>query len=103
MYFLPLGFAKVAEHDKKITGFMLGVVDTLWWSRDRYASDLIFYSERAGDGLRILRRFIEWANSVPRVVEITCAQSSGINVERSSLIYERAGFTKVGGLWCMSK
>lgn len=97
-----LGFGKVAVHDQKLTGVLLGVAAPLWWSDKRYASDLIFYSERAGDGLKLLRHFVAWARTVPRVVEISCGQSSGIEVERTAVLYRRAGFSHVGGLWCLA-
>ena len=93
------GFAMVAERDGKITGFMLGAAVPLWFSKKRSASDIVTYSERPGDGYRLIRAFIDWAWSLPNVIEITMAQSSGIEVERTAKLYERAGLQRVGNLY----
>lgn len=97
------GFAYVAEHGEKLTGILIGIADHLWFSEDRYATDLLFYSERPGDGLKMLRKFVEWAWTTPRVVEITMGQSSGIDIERMDALYARAGLTKVGSMYAMVK
>lgn len=94
-----LGFAKVSERNGEVTGLLLGIVDRLWWSKSRYASDLIFYCEDGRSGLALMRAFIEWAWSVPGVVEVTCAQSSAIKTEAAAKLYQRCGFEQVGGLW----
>ncbi len=93
------GFAMVAVHDGKITGFMLGAAVPLWFSRKRSATDFITYAETPGDGMRMLRTFVRWAWSIDNVVEITLAQSSGIDVERSAKLYERLGLKRVGSLY----
>ena len=93
------GFAVVAEHDGEITGFMLGAAVPLWFSKRRAASDIVTYSEGAGDGYKMIKKFISWAWSLPLVVEVTLAQSSGINTERSGVLYERAGLKRVGNIY----
>ena len=93
------GVAFVAIHDHKITGFMMGVAVPLWFSKKRSATDLITYAETPGDGYRMLRRFMQWAWSIPNVVEITIGQSSGIDTERTARLYERAGLIRVGSLY----
>lgn len=98
-----LGFAMVAERNGKITGFCLGLAVQLFFSPKRSASDLVTYSESPGDGLRLIRAFKEWAWNVPGVVEVTMAQSSGIDVERTGKLYERAGFERVGELFMAVK
>lgn len=97
------GFAVVAVHDGKITGMMLGAAMPLWFSKRRSATDFIVYAETPGDGYRMIRRFVDWANSIPNVVEITLAQSSGIDVERTAQIYERVGLQRVGNLYTTVK
>lgn len=91
----------VAEHDGKITGTIVGTINELWFARRRYASDLMFVAETPGDGRRLLRAFIEWAWSVPGVAEVTCGQSSGIEMQAMDALYQRAGMQKVGGIHTM--
>ncbi len=93
------GFAMVAMHKGKITGFMLGAAVPLWFSKKRSATDFITYAETPGDGYRMLKTFVRWAWSIENVVEITLAQSSGIDVERSAKLYERLGLKRVGSLY----
>lgn len=93
------GFAAVAERNGKITGFLLGAAVPLWFSKKRSATDIVTYSESPGDGLRLVKAFKAWAWTLPGVVEVTMAQSSGIDTDRTMRIYERAGFEQVGGLF----
>ena len=93
------GFAMVAVHDGKITGMLLGAAMPLWFSKKRSATDFITYAETPGDGYRMLRRFVRWAWSMPNVIEITLAQSSGIDIERTARLYEIVGLQRVGNLY----
>jgi hypothetical protein len=97
------GLALVAQHDHKLTGYMLAVASPLWFSRKRSATDLITYAQTPGDGYKMLRQFIAWAWSIPNVVEITIGQSSGIDIERTAKMYERAGLKRVGALYTASR
>lgn len=97
------GIALVAEHNGEITGVLLAVAQTLWWQDEksgaRIASDLIFYSESPGDGLRMLKAMVKWAFSVPRVFRIECGVSSGQVIHRQASIYHRAGFVREGSFY----
>lgn len=97
------GCVLVAEHNQKITGIIIAVAQTLWWQEERtgarVASDLIFYSQRLGDGKRLLEAMTEWAFSVPRVVRIECGISSGEDVDRVESIYLSCGFVKEGTMF----
>lgn len=93
------GFAMVAEKDGKITGLLMGAAVPLWFSRRRSASDIVTYAESAGDGYRLIKAFLKWAWSVPLVVEVTMAQGSGIDTERTAVLYERAGLTRLGNIY----
>ena len=97
-----MGCVLVADSGK-ITGTIMGVAQELWWSRKRYATDLLFYSERPGDGIRLLRGFLDWAWALPSVAEVTLGQSSGIEIERTGLLYERLGLTKVGSIYTKTR
>jgi RimJ/RimL family protein N-acetyltransferase len=94
------GLVLVAEHEARITGVMIAVAETLWWQNPqtgaRIASDLIFFSQRLGDGRRMLAAMIEWAFGVPRVVRVECGISSGINAERLERLYTSVGMVKEG-------
>jgi hypothetical protein len=93
------GLALVAVHDGEITGFMLAAAVPLWFSKKRAASDIVTYAESPRDGLRMIRKFIRWAWAIPNVIEVTMAQSSGIDIERSGKIYERMGLVRVGAIY----
>jgi len=93
------GFAMVAVTDEEISGFLLGAAVPLWFSRHRSATDIVTYAESAGDGYKMIKAFVTWAWSIPKVVEVTMAQSSGVEVDRSGVLYERAGLVRVGNLY----
>lgn len=97
----------VAEHEGKITGLTIGRVEPYWFadqkSGARVASDLMFYSKFAGDGPRMLRRFVAWAFSVPRVVRIELAVSTAqASLERMAKIYKRVGLVQEGSVFVMN-
>jgi len=83
----------------EITGFLLGCAVPLWFSKKRSASDIVTYAESPGDGYRMMKKFVDWAWSLPNVVEITMAQSSGIDIERTDVLYERVGLKRVGSIY----
>ena len=93
------GLALVAEHRGKITGLLLGAAVPLWFSKSRSATDIVTYAETPGDGYRMIRRFVKWAWNLPNVIEVTMAQSSGIDVDRTAQLYERVGLARVGALY----
>lgn len=94
------GLVLVAEHAGVITGLLIAVAQTLWWQSPdtgaRIASDLIFFSKRMGDGKRMLQQMIDWAFTVPRVIRVECAISSGIHVSRLEGLYLSCGMHKEG-------
>jgi len=93
------GFAMVSVHEDRLKGVLLGAATPLWFSRKRMATDFITHSEHAGDGYKMIGAFIRWAWSMPNVVEITMGQSSGIDIERTGKLYERAGLVRVGSIF----
>ncbi len=94
------GKVLVAEHDGKITGVLIAVAQTLWWQNAgtgaRVVSDLIFFSQRVGDGRRMLKQMIAWAFTVPRVVRVECGISSGQDVQRLEQLYVDCGLVREG-------
>jgi hypothetical protein len=96
-------FVVVDESDVP-AGFILGVIDTPFYSDQRFATDLAFYvrPEARSYGAWLASRFINWGKSVPGVTEITMAISSGIgDVDRIGRMYEKKGMRRMGGLYTM--
>lgn len=93
------GFAMVSMSKGHVRGFMLGFALPLWFSKKRSATDIVTYCEHPGDGYRMIKTFINWAWSIPLVVEVTMAQSSGLEADRVGIIYERVGLQRVGNLY----
>ncbi len=101
-----IGRLLVAEHDGAITGVMLLQAMPYWWARaggPRFVTDLVFGAERPGDGAQMLRAGIEWAWTVPRVVECTFGISSGITPERTAELYQRLGLRQLGTMWMIER
>lgn len=102
-----LGCLVVAEHASEITGVLLLQAAPYWWADPatgaRFATDLVFGAERAGDGAQMLRKGIEWAWTVPRVVECTFGISSGITPERTATLYEALGMKNLGTMWMVER
>lgn len=99
----PAGRVIVAEHDGKITGLIIAVVQEFWWAEPkagpRVVSDLLFYSQRIGDGEQMMKAMVEWAWSVPRVVRVEIGVSSGIKTERTESFYRSMGFDYMGPMF----
>lgn len=96
-------FVVVGASDEPV-GFLVGMVQQLFWSKKKFASDLCTYvrPEARHVGGFMVRRFIRWAKKMPGVVEITLGLSSGIgDTERIGMMYERMGLSRVGGLYVM--
>jgi hypothetical protein len=96
------GCCFVSERAGRLTGVIVGIAQQYWFSCQRQAVDLMFTAEHPGDGLQLLRKFVDWAWHVPGVVEVSMAQSSGIEVERTGQVFERVGFQRVGGVYSMT-
>jgi len=92
----------IVDDDDQPQGFLLGLVEELFWSRSRYGTDLAVYV-RAGYRRyvpRMFKEFITWAESKPRVVRIILGLSSGIGTEeRTGKVYNQLGLQDVGGLY----
>jgi hypothetical protein len=95
----PIACAFVAEANEMLVGVILGVAQEMWFSKSRCASDLMFYSERAGAGYWLLRRFMAWAWGITSVKQILLGQSSGLDIDMVERMYMRLNFRKVGGLY----
>ena len=94
----------VVDDDDIPQGFFLGIVDDLFFSRQRYATDMAVYIR---DGYRnyayrLYKLFIEWAKTKPRMFEITFAQSSGMGEhKRWCELMLKLGLRKEGSFYIM--
>lgn len=95
------GFAMVAEHDQRITGVLLGAIDRFWFSNERYASDILWFSQRRGDGDALFDRFKAWADA--RNARLFMTQSSGLHAKLLPSFYERRGLVQIGALYIGEK
>lgn len=95
----------LCEHDGKISGALIGVIDRLWYSEDFVAHDLAFAVKPKASGLYawlMAKQFIRWAKSKPNVVDITMQVSSGLGeAERVGALYEALGMKKMGGCYSL--
>jgi hypothetical protein len=100
-----LGMALVVVDGEGVPqGFLLGMVDELFFSRSRYASDLCMYVRPPfrSAAPKMIRMFVDWAKTIPGVVQISLGISSGIgNAARTGRMYEHIGFNHVGGIYHM--
>jgi len=91
----------IVDENDKPQGFLLGVLEELFFSRQRMATDLAVYVREGYRNLapRLLKTFVTWAESKVRVAQITLGISSGIgDPERTCKMYEKLGFTQVGSI-----
>ncbi len=92
----------VVDDDDKPQGFLLGMVDTLFFSQKCYATDMAVYVREEYRHLApgLFKRFIAWAESKPKVAQIILGQSSGIgDPDRVGRMYEHLGLSHVGGIY----
>lgn len=94
----------VAEHKGKIVGFFLAIKEQHWFSRKKYAADMCFVmdDQHGNYAAPIIKQFIKWAKSDPKVTDIHLAISSGLdNDGRTGRMYQNLGFTQVGGVYSL--
>jgi hypothetical protein len=92
----------IVDDNDKPQGFLMGLVEEFFFSRQRYGTDLAVYVRSGYRHLapRMFREFMRWAESKPRVVRIMFGISSGIgNADRVGKMYNQLGLSSVGGLF----
>ena len=95
------GFAAVAEHDGKITGCMLGVVTSLWFSPQKIGSDIAWVSFKRGDGRALFCAWMDWLNSKGAIPYM--GQSTGRHGRTLAAFYREFGLVPMGTLWIGEK
>lgn len=96
----------IAEHENAIVGCLIGQLGRVWYSDDLYATDLGFVVRPEYSGLYawlMAKKFIRWAKSDKRVVEVTMQISSGLgDTERVGKMYESLGLKHMGGCYTVA-
>jgi hypothetical protein len=85
----------VGETKGELTGFFFGMVEELFYSKAKYATDVIWFSSDPKNSILMLRSFLRWAKS-KQVHHIQMGISSGGDTSRTEQMYERLGFTRIG-------
>lgn len=92
----------VVDDKDKPQGFLFGVIEELFFSRQKMATDLAIYvrKEHRNMAPNLLRTFVKWAQSKTKMSRIILGISSGIgDPRRTGKMYERLGFNQVGGIF----
>jgi hypothetical protein len=94
----------VAVRDMKVEGFMVGMLDHLYHIGNKLmAQDIFLYTSDKADALdfmRLLRAYVRWASSNPKVVEIKLSYTDAIEgSDRLDLIYQGLGFRQCGNIY----
>lgn len=97
----------VAVHDGVLTGLIMVAAETYWWDDQRrgrrYVTDWCFYSQRTGDGLKMLNIVTEWAWKLPRVVEVNIARNFSNSEDAAFFMFGQAGFERAGAMYTAKK
>lgn len=101
---LEVGFAYVHERDGTIDGGMLGMLAPSWFGAGSIAGDLtLFVQQNRRGGIacyRLVEAFIAWAGA-RGALEVSLGISTGVKPAMLGKLYERIGFTYVGGQYKM--
>ncbi len=92
----------VTDDRNKPQGFLIGMVEEFFFSRERMATDIVAYVRRGFRNLApgLVKTFIAWGESKPRVIMTIMGQSSGIgDPDRAGAMYENLGLSRVGGIY----
>jgi len=94
----------VVDNENIPQGFLLGMAEELFFSKEQYTTDLAFYVREGyrGHVPKMLNRFIKWSKNKQKVSMIMMAVTSGIgDYLRIGKLYERLGFKQSGSYWIM--
>jgi len=87
----------------RISGFVMASVEP-YWEVDpkrgrRYVTDWAFYSERFGSGRKMLKIMVDWAWTMPRVIEVKVGTQIPQSDELMDRLFISAGFERVGRMY----
>ena len=95
----------VAEKDGVVEGFIIGCLERVYHVLDKFlATDMWFFCTKkadARDPLRLLKAFVAWAESHPKVITIRMGitNAMGDDWRRAGKLYQRAGFVEAGAMY----
>lgn len=95
-----VGLVIVDEEGGELLGVLAGQVMTWSFVDLRYATDIAFFvkEDKPVTAVKLLRRFIYWAQQQPNVREVLINVTHGLgDVDRMKTMYEKLGLHHVGG------
>lgn len=95
-------FICVHEIEGHVDGVMVAVIAPSWFGPGRTASDLALFVEPAARGgtaaFRLIEAFVRWATA-QKVDGMYLGVTTGVHPEQTGRLYERLGFSPVGGFY----
>lgn len=89
--------AVVDEHEGKLRGFLFGMVESMFFTNVKYATDIAIISV-SGNGAGMIKQFIKWAKA-QGARSLMMGVSTNIDSERTGKLYQILGFDYVGGIF----
>lgn len=82
-----------------ICGVLIGTSQRVFISSAWAAHDVIFYVERGAEGTKLIKRFVEWAESRQCELVNLSVSYGGPNIDRVGKLIERQGFECCGSMY----
>lgn len=96
-------FVAESQRPGEVDGFIIGMLDRVYLIGDKLVAQDMFYlapTASAGDGLKLFDRYLEWAMSNPRVIEIQASATAVIEpTSRVEKLFKRRGFEPFGVIY----
>lgn len=91
-------FAMVDVHNGIVRSVLLAMVGDNLWAQRKFANVMLWWSDKPGSGVNLLRRFKKWVVS-RRAIRIAGFAPDIDLEERTLAIFEHLGFRKSGGAY----
>lgn len=95
----PNGFLVLGDLQGHVAGVYVAVALEHWCSTDLVATELALYVEREHRGTllgaRLIKAYLAWARELG-CKQITAGVSTGVNVDKTTHLYQRLGFKQFG-------
>lgn len=94
-------FCWVSENENDIKGVIVGVTSRNLWAQRQNCLVTLWTSEIVGDGVKMMRKFIEWVKS-RRIIRVAGIVPDNNEIDpRVWSLVERIGFEKQGGTYLL--